>query len=88
MGPRSPVARHCPRGHPILVPRMSGTPGRRLAALRVTHCFFVADEEVMHVGRRVYVSNLAWRTSWQDLKDKCVHGGAIGGFVADSGKRG
>lgn len=26
----------------------------------------------MHVGRRVYVSNLAWRTSWQDLKDKCV----------------
>lgn len=28
-----------------------------------------ADEEVMHVGRRVYVSNLAWRTSWQDLKD-------------------
>lgn len=29
-----------------------------------------ADEEVMHVGRRVYVSNLAWRTSWQDLKDK------------------
>jgi hypothetical protein len=33
-----------------------------------------ADEEVMHVGRRVYVSNLAWRTSWQDLKDKCVTG--------------
>lgn len=28
----------------------------------------------MHVGRRVYVSNLAWRTSWQDLKDKCVTG--------------
>lgn len=28
----------------------------------------------MHVGRRVYVSNLAWRTSWQDLKDKCVAG--------------
>ena len=23
----------------------------------------------MRVGRRVYVSNLAWRTSWQDLKD-------------------
>jgi len=30
----------------------------------------MADEEVMHVGRRVYISNLAWRTSWQDLKDK------------------
>lgn len=29
----------------------------------------------MHVGRRVYVSNLAWRTSWQDLKDKCVSAG-------------
>lgn len=28
----------------------------------------------MHVGRRVYVSNLAWRTSWQDLKDKCADG--------------
>ena len=30
---------------------------------------FCAEEEVMRVGRRVYVSNLAWRTSWQDLKD-------------------
>ncbi|KAK2077604.1 hypothetical protein QBZ16_004449 [Prototheca wickerhamii] len=29
----------------------------------------MAEEEVMRVGRRVYVSNLAWRTSWQDLKD-------------------
>ena len=24
----------------------------------------------MQVGRRCFVSNLAWRTSWQDLKDK------------------
>jgi hypothetical protein len=42
-----------------------------------------ADEEVMHVGRRVYISNLAWRTSWQDLKDKCVGqlGGAAGAPV-------
>ena len=24
----------------------------------------------MRVGRRCFVSNLAWRTSWQDLKDK------------------
>jgi hypothetical protein len=23
----------------------------------------------MRVGRRCFVSNLAWRTSWQDLKD-------------------
>lgn len=28
-----------------------------------------AEEEVMRVGRRVYVSNLAWKSSWQDLKD-------------------
>jgi hypothetical protein len=37
----------------------------------------------MHVGRRVYISNLAWRTSWQDLKDKCVGqlGGAAGAPV-------
>lgn len=30
------------------------------------------------MGRRVYVSNLAWRTSWQDLKDKCAHAGGRG----------
>ena len=23
----------------------------------------------MRVGRRCFISNLAWRTSWQDLKD-------------------
>ncbi|KAI8468345.1 MAG: G-strand telomere binding protein 1 [Monoraphidium minutum] len=28
------------------------------------------EEGVMRIGRRCYVSNLAWRTSWQDLKDK------------------
>lgn len=27
-------------------------------------------EEEIRVGRRCFVSNLAWRTSWQDLKDK------------------
>ena len=26
--------------------------------------------EEIRVGRRCFVSNLAWRTSWQDLKDK------------------
>ncbi|GMH32580.1 hypothetical protein BSKO_00414 [Bryopsis sp. KO-2023] len=30
-------------------------------------------------GRRVYVGNLAWRTSWQDLKDR--FGGEEGGVV-------
>lgn len=24
---------------------------------------------VIRVARRIYVSNLTWRTSWQDLKD-------------------
>lgn len=28
-----------------------------------------AEAEVVRVARRVYVGNLAWRTSWQDLKD-------------------
>lgn len=23
----------------------------------------------MRVGRRVYISNLQWKTSWQDVKD-------------------
>eukprot|EP01026_Neomeris_dumetosa_P001542 TRINITY_DN103824_c0_g1_i1.p1 TRINITY_DN103824_c0_g1~~TRINITY_DN103824_c0_g1_i1.p1 ORF type:complete len:222 (-),score=55.45 TRINITY_DN103824_c0_g1_i1:779-1444(-) len=28
------------------------------------------EEAVMRIGRRCYVGNLAWRTSWQDLKDE------------------
>lgn len=28
-----------------------------------------ADDNMMRIGKRCYVSNLAWRTSWQDLKD-------------------
>jgi hypothetical protein len=27
-----------------------------------------AEEGVVRIGKRCYVSNLAWRTSWQDLK--------------------
>lgn len=27
------------------------------------------EQGVMRIGKRCYVSNLAWRTSWQDLKD-------------------
>ena len=27
-------------------------------------------EEVVRIGKRCYVGNLAWKTSWQDLKDK------------------
>lgn len=27
------------------------------------------EEEAFPQGRRCYVGNLAWRTSWQDLKD-------------------
>eukprot|EP01024_Parvocaulis_polyphysoides_P022643 TRINITY_DN20_c0_g1_i1.p3 TRINITY_DN20_c0_g1~~TRINITY_DN20_c0_g1_i1.p3 ORF type:complete len:222 (-),score=55.25 TRINITY_DN20_c0_g1_i1:1579-2244(-) len=28
------------------------------------------EEGVMRIGKRCYVGNLAWRTSWQDLKDE------------------
>ena len=28
------------------------------------------DEQVMRIGKRCYVGNLAWKTSWQDLKDR------------------
>ena len=27
-------------------------------------------EGVVRIGKRVFVGNLAWKTSWQDLKDK------------------
>lgn len=28
------------------------------------------QDEAVRIGKRCYVGNLAWRTSWQDLKDK------------------
>lgn len=31
----------------------------------------------MRVGKRVFVGNLAWRTSWQDLKDKFREAGNV-----------
>ncbi|KAI8472980.1 MAG: hypothetical protein J3K34DRAFT_453710 [Monoraphidium minutum] len=34
------------------------------------HGLEAAPEQPLLIGRRVYVSNLQWRTSWQDLKDK------------------
>lgn len=30
---------------------------------------FCSPGGVIRVARRIYVSNLTWRTSWQDLKD-------------------
>lgn len=27
------------------------------------------SQQEVRVGKRLYVGNLAWRTSWQDLKD-------------------
>lgn len=30
----------------------------------------VGVEEAPRIGKRCYVGNLAWKTSWQDLKDK------------------
>jgi len=35
------------------------------------------EGEVVKVGRRVYVGNLAWRTSWQELKDKFRENGNV-----------
>lgn len=37
----------------------------------------LAEEDVMRVGRRCFISNLAWRTSWQDLKDKFRECGTV-----------
>jgi len=36
---------------------------------------FVGGEEggegaVVRIGKRVFIGNLAWKTSWQDLKDR------------------
>lgn len=31
----------------------------------------------VRVGKRVFVGNLAWRTSWQDLKDKFRESGNV-----------
>lgn len=28
----------------------------------------MAEEDTMRIGKRCFVGNLAWRTSWQDLK--------------------
>jgi hypothetical protein len=36
-----------------------------------------ADDGMMRIGKRCYVSNLAWRTSWQDLKDKFRECGTV-----------
>jgi RNA recognition motif-containing protein len=35
------------------------------------------DDGMMRIGKRCYVSNLAWRTSWQDLKDKFRECGTV-----------
>ena len=41
-----------------------------LAALAMAHHVPRATGVgVIRVARRIYVSNLTWRTSWQDLKD-------------------
>lgn len=35
------------------------------------------DSSVMRIGKRCYVGNLAWKTSWQDLKDKFRDVGSV-----------
>lgn len=43
----------------------------------------------MRVGRRCFISNLAWRTSWQDLKDKFRECGTVvyANVIRDEGGR-
>jgi hypothetical protein len=33
--------------------------------------------ETVRIGKRCYVGNLAWKTSWQDLKDKFRECGSV-----------
>jgi len=35
-------------------------------------------DKIVRIGKRCFVGNLAWRTSWQDLKDAFrVHGNVV-----------
>jgi hypothetical protein len=36
-----------------------------------------AEAETVRIGKRCYVGNLAWKTSWQDLKDKFRECGVV-----------
>lgn len=33
--------------------------------------------DTVRIGKRCYVGNLAWKTSWQDLKDKFRECGSV-----------
>ena len=35
------------------------------------------DQSVMRIGKRCFVGNLAWKTSWQDLKDTFRDAGTV-----------
>lgn len=35
------------------------------------------EGETVRIGKRCYVGNLAWKTSWQDLKDKFRECGSV-----------
>ena len=37
----------------------------------------MGDEGMMRIGRRCFVGNLAWSTSWQDLKDVFKEAGTV-----------
>ncbi len=36
-----------------------------------------ATQETIRLGKRCFVGNLAWKTSWQDLKDKFREAGNV-----------
>lgn len=35
------------------------------------------EQHLMRIGKRCYVGNLAWKTSWQDLKDTFRECGSV-----------
>jgi hypothetical protein len=40
-----------------------------------------AGYQVVKVARRVYVGNLAWKTSWQDLKVRLYYSESTGTYI-------
>ena len=60
------------RGGGKVTDRGAGRSGRRYSPYKTTGD---SEEPNEDKGRRVYVGNLAWSVSWQDLKDHCKKSG-------------
>lgn len=55
----------------------AGNDGRRGTLENFTNWAGRVSEQSFIAGRRCFVSNLNWRTSWQDLKDKFRESGEV-----------